>query len=103
MSLGSLEAVLARPLLVAESEHRCGPYRARLAHSDEERSAAFRLRFEVFNLELNEGLDTAYRTGYDVDEFDSICDHLIVEHSATNRVVGTYRLQSGQTATENAG
>lgn len=106
MSPSSAEATLARrheSALVQEFGRRCGPYRARLASNHEDRSAAFRLRFEVFNLELNEGLDTAFRTGYDVDEFDSICDHLIVEHSATRRIVGTYRLQSGQTAKENAG
>ena len=44
--------------------------------------AAFRLRFLVFNLELNEGLDTAYATGHDTDEFDAFCDHLIVKTSA---------------------
>ena len=33
-----------------------GQYRARLALTAEERAEAFRLRFVVFNLELNEGL-----------------------------------------------
>ena len=33
--------------------------------------AAFRLRFLVFNLELNEGLDASYTTGHDTDEFDA--------------------------------
>ncbi len=65
--------------------------------------AAFRLRFLVFNLELNEGLEAAYATGHDVDRFDAICDHLIVEDLATGKVVGTYRLQSGAVAAANAG
>ena len=64
---------------------------------------AFRLRFLVFNLELNEGLDAAYTTGHDIDEFDAICDHLIVEHAPTGKIVGTYRLQTGAMAFENAG
>ena len=64
---------------------------------------AFRLRFLVFNLELNEGLDAAYTTGHDIDEFDAICDHLIVEHALTGQIVGTYRLQTGAMAFENAG
>ena len=64
---------------------------------------AFRLRFLVFNLELNEGLDAAYATGHDIDEFDAICDHLIVEHAPTGKIVGTYRLQTGAMASENAG
>ena len=80
-----------------------GPYLLRLARSVEERTAAYRLRFEVFNLELQEGLDTAYTTGQDVDEFDPICDHLIVEDLPSGRVVGTYRLQTGATAAANGG
>jgi putative hemolysin len=64
---------------------------------------AFRLRFLVFNLELDEGLDAAYTTGHDFDEFDAICDHLIVEHAPTRQIVGTYRLQTGAMAIENAG
>lgn len=33
--------------------------------SEPDRLAAYRLRFAVFNLELNEGLESAYYTGYD--------------------------------------
>ena len=32
-----------------------GRYRARLAETDDDRTAIYRLRFLVFNLELNEG------------------------------------------------
>ena len=80
-----------------------GSYRVRLASSEADRLAAFRLRFLVFNLELSEGLDTAHATGYDTDEFDAICDHLIVEHPGSGKVVGTYRLQTGAVASANAG
>jgi putative hemolysin len=81
----------------------CGVYRARLAFSDADRFAAFRLRFLVFNLELNEGLEAAYESGYDMDHYDSVCDHLIVEHRGTGEVVGTYRMQSGDTASRSFG
>ena len=81
----------------------CGVYRARLAFSDADRFAAFRLRFLVFNLELNEGLEAAYESGYDMDHYDSVCDHLIVEHRGTGEVVGTYRMQSGDTAARSFG
>ena len=64
---------------------------------------AQRLRFEVFNLELNEGLVESHVTGLDGDPFDAVCDHLIVEHVATGDVVGTYRLQSGTVAGANLG
>ena len=64
---------------------------------------AQQLRFEVFNLELGEGLAESYATGLDVDPFDEFCDHLIVEELATNEIVGTYRLQTGQLAAANLG
>ena len=92
-----------RPRPAVFLDLRQGPYRARMASSEKDRLAAFRLRFLVFNLELNEGLDGAYETGYDTDEFDPVCDHLIVEHAGTGQVVGTYRLQTGTTAGANLG
>ena len=78
-------------------------YRLRLAASETDVQAALKLRFLVFNLKLNEGLATAFETGYDTDRFDSVCEHLIVEHIATGEVVGTYRLQTGLTAMQNYG
>ena len=80
-----------------------GAYRLRLVECREDLEAAFRLRFLVFNLELNEGLESAYETGQDTDEFDKTCDHLIVEHRPSRQVVGTYRLQTGQVARRNLG
>ena len=80
-----------------------GAYRLRFAKSAEDLEAIFRLRFLVFNLELGEGLQTAYQNGHDIDDFDSICDHLIVEHVSSGQVVGTYRLQTGQVASRNLG
>jgi len=78
-------------------------YAARLALSAEELRGAQQLRFEVFNLELGEGLAESYATGLDVDPFDEFCDHLIVEEIATSEVVGTYRMQTGQLAAANLG
>ena len=75
-----------------------GTYVARLALSEQERAAAYRLRFLVFNLEMHEGLESAYVDGYDKDHFDDVCDHLIVEERATGEIVGTYRLQMGDVA-----
>jgi len=82
---------------------RQGAYRVREALNERDRLAAFRLRFSVFNLELKEGLDSADRTGLDQDEFDPVCDHLIVERVGSDQVVGTYRLQTGPMAQTNLG
>jgi putative hemolysin len=78
-------------------------FRVRLALSDEERLSLYRLRFLVFNLEMNEGLDQAYFNGQDCDAFDDVCDHLLVEDKLTGRVVGTYRLQTGSAAARGIG
>ena len=77
------------------------PYRLRLAASPEDLRAAQTLRFLVFNLELNEGLESSYSTLRDEDPFDAICDHLLVENKETGEVVGTYRLQTGKVAARN--
>jgi putative hemolysin len=71
-----------------------GRYVVRLAETIEEIDAALKLRFEVFNLELGEGLDSSFRTGRDRDEFDGSCDHLIVTDQTNGNVVGTYRLRT---------
>jgi putative hemolysin len=75
-----------------------GRYRVRLAKDLDDRVAACRLRFNVFNVELGEGLSSSYLTGLDRDRFDPVCDHLIVENQENGEVVGTYRMQSGRTA-----
>jgi len=80
-----------------------GNYRVRLARTLRDREAACRLRFRVFNLEMGEGLESSYETGLDSDQFDLFCEHLIVEEKMTHRIVGTYRMQSGDTARRNLG
>jgi putative hemolysin len=65
---------------------------AQLAKNADDVRRAQQLRFEVFNLELGEGLAESYATGLDVDPFDEVCDHLIVEELATREIVGTYRV-----------
>jgi putative hemolysin len=78
-------------------------YVARLATAPADIRAAQALRFEVFNLELNEGLEQSFATCLDADPFDEVCDHLIVEDARTRQVVGTYRLQMGATAAARRG
>lgn len=78
-------------------------YNVRLACTAEDVRAAQALRFSVFNLELQEGLDESFCTGLDVDRFDPVCDHLLVEHLDTREVVGTYRLQTGMNAKDKLG
>jgi len=62
-----------------------------------------RLRYRVFNVELGEGLSESEATGKDADPFDAVCDHLLIEHVNTEEIIGTYRLQTGDTAAANIG
>ena len=83
---------------IPEGEIREVRYLARFARLPKEVEAALQLRFEVFNLELGEGLASSYVTGQDRDEFDDSCHHLIVLDTHEEMVVGTYRLQTSEIA-----
>ena len=76
-------------------------YTVRLATSPADIRAAQSLRFMVFNLELQEGLDSSYLTLRDEDAYDVACDHLLVEFEG--EVVGTYRMQTGEQAARHRG
>jgi len=65
--------------------------------------AAQRLRFEVFHLEMKKGPGSSYCRGLDADDYDPICEHLIVHDLKDRQVVGTYRLLLGSEARKHAG
>jgi putative hemolysin len=76
---------------------RQGSLEIRLAGSDAEVRAAQALRFRVFYEEMAARPSPAMLlAGLDFDEFDPICDHLLVfDHSrgsGADAVIGTYRL-----------
>jgi len=78
-------------------------YALRMASSRDDLLAAQALRFAVFNDELHEGLASSMASGLDRDDFDQVCDHLLVEHRSSGQVVGTYRMQSGVSAARELG
>jgi putative hemolysin len=79
------------------NELRMGSLEVRLAESTAEIEAAQALRYRVFYNEMAAvpSAEMAAR-GRDFDEFDALCDHLLViDHargSGPEKVVGTYRL-----------
>jgi putative hemolysin len=99
-SIALLPNRAAAPQLPSKKDIRleAGTYVVRLALTEVDRAAAYRLRFVVFNLEMNEGLESAYVDGYDKDHFDDVCDHMIVQERTTGAIVGTYRMQMGDVA-----
>lgn len=82
---------------------RTGKLEVRLARTMTELDAAMKLRFQVFNLELQEGLNSSYERGFDADAYDVYCDHLIVKDLEQDQVVGTYRLLRQGVADKNIG
>ena len=82
---------------------REGRYELSFARTGAELDEILRLRFEVFNVELGEGLDESFETGRDEDPFDAVCDHLIVREHETGRIVGGYRMQTAEMAAERIG
>jgi putative hemolysin len=72
-------------------------YNVRLARTADDVDAVLRLRFDVFNRELDEGLESSWLTGRDEDRFDAVCDHLLVE-DGQGAVAGTYRMQTAEMA-----
>lgn len=82
---------------------REGRYVIRFARSAEDLRAALSLRYQVFNLELGEGLEESHLTGVDEDGFDVGCHHLLVQFGEGGPVVGTYRLQTAAMARRHRG
>lgn len=62
-----------------------------LAHDQTEIREAQRLRYKVFAEEMGAQL-ISKASGIDQDEFDTVCDHLIVRDTHSGEVVGTYRI-----------
>jgi putative hemolysin len=79
-------------------EFRENLYTVRFARNEKEVDAALRLRFEIFNLELNEGLEASFINQRDEDEFDKTCHHLIVIENASRKIIGTYRVRTMEMA-----
>lgn len=63
----------------------------RVAETAEDIRRAQKLRFDVFAGEMGAELSSR-ELGIDCDEYDALCDHLIVEDANSGLVVGTYRM-----------
>ncbi|MBK8395221.1 MAG: GNAT family N-acetyltransferase [Leptospiraceae bacterium] len=75
----------------------------RLAENQYEIEQTLVLRYNVFNLEMGEGLPESRQAQKDRDEYDYFCEHLIVKDETNDRIVGTYRILNRSVAKENIG
>lgn len=66
-----------------------GPFTIKTITTVDELKEALSLRYQVFHREM---IGKKKLTGIDVDEFDTICDHLIIVEKRSQQIVGTYRL-----------
>jgi putative hemolysin len=78
-------------------------YMVCLAETEDAIRQAQSIRYQVFNLELGEGLDESHQNSLDVDQYDFQCDHLLVVEQESEKVIGTYRMQTYQKAREYKG
>ncbi|RBJ71608.1 GNAT family N-acetyltransferase, partial [Pseudomonas sp. MWU12-2534b] len=69
----------------------------RVATETQDIRRAQKLRFDVFAGEMGAELNSR-ELGIDCDEYDELCEHLIVEDAASGLVVGTYRMLSPDNA-----
>jgi putative hemolysin len=86
--------VVTAPVLAAKRGERLF---VELASSEDEVREAQALRYQVFGVEMGARLKGG-EAGLDRDEFDPVCQHLLVRDSRTGRVVGCTRLLTDQAA-----
>ena len=72
-----------------EIQIELGPFIIKTATQVSELKEALTLRYQVFYREM---IGLQKPLGIDVDEFDALCDHLVILEKRTSRVVGTYRM-----------
>lgn len=72
-----------------------GPYMLQMARTKKEVLECFKLRHEVFCVEM---AGQAKKLKLDFDKYDHFCDHLIIVHEPTQKIVGTYRMNFSETS-----
>ncbi len=76
-----------------------GKYDVRIAENPPEVAAALRLRHQVFNVEMGSNATrTPVNSQLEFDAYDFKCKHLVVLDRTTGKTVGTYRLNTLDTA-----
>lgn len=102
-SVADLQAWRERVDVLAIEKQPSRRYLVGFASSTRAIERALRLRFDIFNRELGEGLFESEALGLDMDRFDPQMSHLVVLDRETDAVIGTYRLQTMAHALNNEG
>ena len=94
-NLAEISSYIGKTVIEEASDNR---YIAKIVQTPKELEAVLRLRFDVFKRELSSKKDLEFSQGIDFDEYDLTCEHLIVFEKATQKAVGTYRINSIESA-----
>jgi len=62
-----------------------------IAKTNAHRQAVYAMRYQIFNTELQQGLQASVATALDQDQYDAYCEQLVVINDQ-GRIVGTCRL-----------
>lgn len=79
----------------ADLQIEAGPYELKFAKSQKEVIECFKLRHEVFCVEM---AGRSKKIKLDFDKYDHFCDHLIIVHKPSQKIVGTYRMNFSETS-----
>lgn len=66
----------------------------KIAETRQELDTVYKLRYEVFNLELNVGFDSSFFSEQDKDVYDDQFLHMVVIDKKSEKVIATYRVQN---------
>lgn len=79
----------------ADLQIEAGPYILKFASTQKEVLECFKLRHQVFCVEM---AGQAKKIKLDFDKYDNFCDHLIIVHKPSEKIVGTYRMNFSKTS-----
>lgn len=66
-------------------------YDVGIADTPKEIDELHKLRYDIFNIELDEGIKENKTIQRDIDKFDAHCDHLIIKEKS-GEIIATYRI-----------
>lgn len=78
--------------LLSKEEWTASKYSVGIAQTPIEIDELYKLRYDVFNIELDEGIKENKATRRDIDKFDANCEHIVVKDKSNDDIIATYRI-----------
>ncbi len=74
-----------------------------VAETDADYDQLYRLRYQIYNVEMQIGNPKAAEAQTDIDRYDAYSSHLLIKTKKEQQIIATYRMQTYEMATENGG